>query len=79
MAGIALSFVFAFALISFVFWGGGQWLLDYFIYKNDAFAIRQIEVQDEFGVISADTVRRWAMVKTGRSTSRLCRAGAIVS
>src|SRR5436190_1323263 len=65
VGGLVLSFAFALSVVAFVFWRGGQWLLDYFIYRNEAFAIQQIEVRDESGVISSDTIRRWAMVKTG--------------
>jgi len=63
-AGMGLSITFALVVIAFVFWRGGEWLLDYFIYKNDAFAIQQIEVQTD-GVISSDAIRQWAAVKSG--------------
>jgi cell division septal protein FtsQ len=51
-------------------WRGGQWLLDCLIYKNDAFAIQQIEVQTD-GVLTSETIRRWAMVKTGQNLMAL--------
>ena len=64
VAGIALSFFFALAVIVFVFWRGGQWLLDYFIYKNNAFAITQIDAQTD-GVVAGDVIRQWAKVQRG--------------
>jgi len=51
-------------------WRGGQWLLDWLIYKNDAFAIQQIEVQTD-GVLTAETIRNWAMVKIGQNLMAL--------
>ena len=51
-------------------WRGGQWLLDYTIYKNDAFAVQQIEVQTD-GVLTPETIRRWAMVKLGQNLMAL--------
>ncbi len=51
-------------------WRGGQWLLDRLIYKNDAFAIEHIEVQTD-GVLTSETIRRWAMVKTGENLMAL--------
>ena len=63
------------AVVAIVFslvaaWRGGQWLLDCLIYKNDAFAIQQIEVQTD-GVLTSETIRRWAMVKTGQNLMAL--------
>ena len=51
-------------------WRGGVWLLDYLIYKNDAFAIQQIDVQTD-GVLTSETIRHWAMVKTGQNLMAL--------
>ena len=51
-------------------WRGCLLLLDTLIYKNDAFAIRQIEVQTD-GVLTSETIRRWAMVKTGQNLMAL--------
>lgn len=47
-------------------WRGSVWLLDYLIYKNDAFVIRQIDVQTD-GVLTAETIRQWAMVHAGQN------------
>jgi cell division septal protein FtsQ len=66
LVGLGLSTVFALALIALVLWRGGEWLLDRLIYKNEAFAIQRIEVQTD-GVLTSETIRRWAMVKTGEN------------
>ena len=50
----------------FLIWRAGDWALDYFVYKNPAFAIQRIEVQTD-GVIPTDTLRRWSGVKTGQN------------
>jgi cell division septal protein FtsQ len=51
-------------------WRGGLWLLDRLVYKNDAFAIQQIEVQTD-GVLTSEAIRRWAMVKAGQNLMAL--------
>jgi hypothetical protein len=47
-------------------WRGGQWMLDSLLYSNDAFAIQQIDVQTD-GVIGAEHLRRWTMVRPGQN------------
>ncbi len=65
--GIALSILSGVFLVLFVFWQGGRWMLDRFVYENDAFAIQQpIDIQTD-GVILPDQLRRWAMVKPGEN------------
>jgi len=64
--GIGLAVVLALAGA----WRVGVWLLDFLIYKNDAFAIEQIEVQTD-GVLTSDTIRHWAMVRTGQNLMAL--------
>jgi cell division septal protein FtsQ len=51
-------------------WRGSQLLLDCLIYKNNAFAIRQIEVQTD-GVLTSEIIRRWAMVHAGQNLMAL--------
>jgi hypothetical protein len=46
----------------FLVYRGGEWLLDRFVLKNDAFAIKRIEVQTE-GVLAPDQIRKWAGVR----------------
>ncbi len=45
-------------------WRAAEWATDRFLTGNDAFAIRQIEVQTD-GAISAEQIRRWAGVRMG--------------
>ena len=64
--GIGLSILGGIFLVLFVFWRGGRWMLDRFVYENDAFAIQRLDVQTD-GVILPDQLRRWAMVKSGEN------------
>jgi cell division septal protein FtsQ len=70
VVGIGLSAIFVLTVAALVLWRGGHWLLDCLIYKNDAFAIQQIAVQTD-GVLTAETIRQWAMVKTGENLMAL--------
>lgn len=47
-------------------WFGGAWLLNQVIYRNPAFAIRDVEVQTD-GVIAPTQLRRWANVRPGQN------------
>jgi cell division septal protein FtsQ len=51
-------------------WRGGQWLLDALIYRNDAFAIQQINVETD-GVLTDASIRNWAMVRPGQNLMAL--------
>jgi cell division protein FtsQ len=68
--GAGLSAIFVLAVVGWGLWMGGRWLLDDLIYKNDAFAILEIEVQTD-GVLSTEAIRRWAMVRTGQNLMAL--------
>src|SRR5712692_6307859 len=46
----------------FLFWRGGEWALNRFLYENQAFAIHEIDVQTD-GVIALEQLRRWSGVK----------------
>lgn len=46
----------------FAVWRGGEWLLRRFVYENPAFAIHQLDVQND-GRIALEQLRRWAGVK----------------
>jgi cell division septal protein FtsQ len=70
MLGIGLTAIFTLAAVGLVLWRGGHWLLDQLIYENDAFAIRQIDVQTD-GVLNAEAIRHWAMVKKGQNLMAL--------
>jgi cell division septal protein FtsQ len=70
MAGLGIAILFSLALSAFVFWRGGQWVLDGLIYQNDAFSIQQIDVQTD-GVLTSEAIRAWARVKTGQNLMAL--------
>jgi cell division protein FtsQ len=70
VAGIGFGVVMSLLLTAFFLWRGGQWLLDGLIYENDALAIQEISVQTD-GVLTADAIRRWAMVKKGENLMAL--------
>lgn len=66
MIGSVAVVLFSLVVIGLVLWRGGQWTLNGLIYKNDAFAIQQIDVQTE-GVLTADAIRSWARVRIGEN------------
>src|SRR5271170_1493609 len=70
IVGVCMTVVFALALITLVFWRGGQWVLNFFIYENDAFIIQQIEVQTD-GVLTSEAIRTWARVRLGENLMAL--------
>lgn len=63
-AGLLLTVLFVVICAGVAAWRGGHWLLDRFIYENDAFAIQQIEVQTD-GIMGAEALRRFALIKPG--------------
>ncbi len=48
-------------LALFLCWRGGDWALQKLIYRNPAFAVRDIDVETD-GVIASEQLRRWAGV-----------------
>ena len=64
LAAMAFGVLFGTVFGLYLFWRAGEWALDYFVYENPEFAIRQIDVQTD-GVILPDQLRRWAGVKPG--------------
>jgi POTRA domain, FtsQ-type len=59
-AGLALATVAGLYLL----WRAGDWALDQFVFKNDAFAIRELDIRTD-GSIPIDQLTRWAGVKPG--------------
>ena len=59
-AGLALATVGGLYLL----WRAGDWALDQFVFKNDAFAIRELDIRTD-GSIPIDQLSRWAGVKPG--------------
>jgi cell division septal protein FtsQ len=66
MLGVGVAIVFSLTLAALIVWRGGAWMLDKLIYKNEAFAIRQIDVQTD-GVLGTNVIRYWAKVKPGQN------------
>ncbi|MBI3867736.1 MAG: FtsQ-type POTRA domain-containing protein [Verrucomicrobia bacterium] len=59
--GVAFGTAASAFLVLFLCWRGGDWALQKWIYRNPAFAVREIEV-DTDGVIAPEQLRRWAGV-----------------
>jgi len=59
-AGLLLATVTGLYLL----WRAGDWALDRFVFENDAFAIRDLDIQTD-GSIPLDQLRKWAGVKPG--------------
>lgn len=66
MAAIALGVVFASVGSVYLAWRGADWVLDELVYQNNAFAIRNIDVQTD-GLLPLDRLRRWTGVKFGEN------------
>jgi cell division protein FtsQ len=64
LAGIVLGGACAVVLGGYSVWHGGKWTLNRLVYKNEAFSIRQLEVETD-GVIPVEQLRRWAGVQPG--------------
>src|SRR5262245_51480115 len=58
--GVSLGTVLALYLL----WRGGVCALDRFVFKNDAFAVRNLDIQTD-GSIPMTQLRQWAGVKPG--------------
>ena len=65
-AGISASVLFGIVFVGFVFWRGGEWMLNRFIYENEAFAVRNIEVQTD-GVIATNYIFHCTMIKPNQN------------
>jgi len=63
--GLSLGTVIGFYLL----WRTGDWALDQFVFRNDAFAIRELDVRTD-GSIPVEQLRKW------RASSRGQPAGA---
>ena len=66
VAALAFGVLFGTVFSMYVLWRAGGWVLNKLVYENQAFAIKELEVQTG-GVISADQLRRWANVKKGEN------------
>lgn len=66
LLGVVFAVIFSLTLATLLVWRGGSLLLDKLIYKNEAFAIRQIDIQTD-GVISTNVIRYWSKVRMGQN------------
>ncbi len=64
LATTALSVSLGTIIALYLLWRGGVWALDRFVFKNDAFAVRDLDVQTS-GSIPLAQLRQWAGVKPG--------------
>jgi cell division septal protein FtsQ len=64
LGAVALAVTFGTVFGLYLFWRGGEWALDKFVYENSEFAIQRIDVQTD-GVIAPDQLRRWSGVRPG--------------
>jgi len=48
----------------YLLWRASDWALDQFVFKNDAFAIRELDIHTD-GSLPVERLRRWAGVKPG--------------
>src|SRR5260221_13313091 len=64
MGAMALGVAFATVFGLYLIWRTGEWALNHFVYENQSFAIRDIDIQTD-GVISNDQLRRSSGVKLG--------------
>jgi len=64
LATTALGVAFGTVLVLYLLWRGGVWALDQFLFKNDAFAVRELDIKTD-GSIPIAHLRRWAGVKPG--------------
>src|SRR5881394_1472191 len=64
LATTALGVSLGTVIVLYLLWRGGVWALDQFVFKNDAFAVRDLNIQTD-GSIPIAQLRLWAGVKPG--------------
>ena len=64
LATTALGVSLGTIMVLYLLWRGGVWALDQFVFKNDAFAVRDLNIQTD-GSIPVGQLRQWAGVKPG--------------
>jgi cell division septal protein FtsQ len=62
MATGALAVSAGLVLSLFVFWKGGEFMIDEYIYHNPAFAIEKMEIRTD-GIIPVEQIRSWSNVQ----------------
>src|SRR5689334_4702770 len=66
MATGALAVSSGLVLSLFVFWKGGEFMIDEYVYHNPAFAIKNLEIYTD-GIIPIDQINSWANVQAGQN------------
>jgi cell division septal protein FtsQ len=66
MAAGALALSTGLVLALFIFWKGGELMVDEYLYNNPAFAIRSIRIETD-GIIPASQIAAWANVRTNQN------------
>ena len=66
LGALVFGVLFGVVLGVYVLWYTSGWVLDKLVYENQAFAIKQVDVQTS-GNISPEQLRRWANVKLGEN------------
>src|SRR6266536_2650040 len=64
LASAAAGLLLATVTGLYLLWRAGDWALDRFVFENDAFAIRELDIQTD-GSIPLEQLRKWAGVKPG--------------
>ena len=64
LASAAAGLLLATVTGLYLLWRAGDWVLDRFVFENNAFAIRELDLQTD-GSIPLDQLRKWAGVKPG--------------
>jgi hypothetical protein len=63
---MGLGSVFTLLLGAFLLWRSGDWALKQLVYENEAFAVRQLDIETDGG-IPVEQIRRWAGIKLGEN------------
>jgi cell division septal protein FtsQ len=66
MATGALAVSTGLVLALFVFWKGGQFMIDEYLYNNPAFSIQSIQVETD-GIIPTSQILSWSNVRTNQN------------
>ncbi|PYK98093.1 MAG: hypothetical protein DME19_13855, partial [Verrucomicrobia bacterium] len=64
LASAALGLALGTVTGLYLLWRAGDWTLDRLVFKNDVFAIRELDIRTD-GSIPIEQLRRWAGVNPG--------------
>jgi hypothetical protein len=63
---VGLGSLFTLVLVAFLLWRGGDWVFKQLVYENEAFAVRELDIETDGG-IPIEQIRRWAGIKLGEN------------